>query len=385
MGNVLLVSPALALVAAIFLLPMLGFLSEAFRTDEVRAALPHTTTALRQWDRGGLPDDEAFIAVASDLARLADIPAAAIARRLNASEAGLRSLIIRTREAALASPGLTAEGIRMLDPRWNEQRTWSILETETRIATPSFLLAAIDREIAPEGGIARLPPERAIFQVVLGRTFLISLLVTLGCVIIGFPVAYALVTAPDRLAAILILFVLLPFWTSALVRSAAWVVLLQREGLVNQFLLRIGAIDEPAALIFNRIGVLVAMIHVQLPLFVLPLLSVMRRVSPDLMRAAASLGAPPVTAFLQVYLPQVMPGVVAGALLVFTISLGYYITPALVGGPGDQMLSWFVAIYTNQTVNWGMAGALGIILVLSVGVVLGVLSLLQGTDAWKAQ
>ena len=159
--------------------------------------------------------------------------------------------------------------------------------------------------------------------------------------------------------------VLLPFWTSLLVRTGAWVVLLQREGPVNGLLQALGLTDEPLQLVYNRFGVYVAMTHILLPFMVLPLYSVMRGIPPEYMRAAASLGARPLRAFLRVYLPQTVPGIGAGCLLVFILAIGYYITPALVGGANDQMVSYFVAFFTNQTVNWGMAAALGAVLLIA--------------------
>jgi putative spermidine/putrescine transport system permease protein len=159
--------------------------------------------------------------------------------------------------------------------------------------------------------------------------------------------------------------VLLPFWTSLLVRTTAWVVLLQNKGIVNDSLIALGVLQEPTQLIYNRIGVCVAMTHVLLPFMILPLYSVMRGISPSFVRAARSLGSPPTTAFLRVYLPQCLPGIGAGCLLVFVLALGYYITPALVGGAGDQMIAYFIAFYTTSTINWGLASALGVVLLVA--------------------
>jgi len=178
----------------------------------------------------------------------------------------------------------------------------------------------------------------------------------------GFPIAYLLAHAGDRTANLLMILVLLPFWTSLLVRTTAWIVLLQKEGVINSLLLGIGAISQPLPMMYNKFGVVVAMTHIHLPFAILPMDSVMRQIPPSFVRAARSLGASPTTAFLRVYLPQCAPGVAAGVLLVFIIALGYYITPALVGGAGDQMISYYVAYFTNQTINWGMASALGLIL-----------------------
>jgi putative spermidine/putrescine transport system permease protein len=176
------------------------------------------------------------------------------------------------------------------------------------------------------------------------------------------------------------IFVLLPFWTSLLVRTASWIVLLQREGLVNQTLQATGLIDEPLALIFNRAGVYIAMTHVLLPFMLLPLYSVMRGIPPAYARAALSLGAPPLAAFLKIYLPLSMPGVAAGCLLVFILAIGYYITPALVGGAADQMISYFVAFYTLETVNWGMAAALGTVLLVATLILYLLYARLVGID-----
>jgi putative spermidine/putrescine transport system permease protein len=188
---------------------------------------------------------------------------------------------------------------------------------------------------------------------VFARTFTISFGVTALCLILGFPVAYLLATLPAGRSNLLMIFVLLPFWTSLLVRTCAWIVLLQREGVVNNSLRWMGIVDEPLRLIYNRFGVYVAMTHVLLPFMILPLYSSMKAISPAYMRAAASLGASPVTAFLRVYLPQTLPGIGAGCLLVCILALGYSITPAL------------IALYTTETVNWGLASALGAVLLLA--------------------
>jgi putative spermidine/putrescine transport system permease protein len=183
------------------------------------------------------------------------------------------------------------------------------------------------------------------------------------CLLMGFPVALLLTQVKrKRTADWLMVLVLLPFWTSLLVRTASWVVVLQKEGMVNSLLLRLGLIAEPLTLIYNRTGVLVAMTHVLLPFMILPLYSVLKGIPPQYMRAATSLGAPPATAFVRVFLPLAAPGVAAGSLMVFILALGYYITPALVGGGSDQMLSYFVATYTTDTGNWGLAAALGLLM-----------------------
>jgi len=190
--------------------------------------------------------------------------------------------------------------------------------------------------------------------------------VTLVCLVMGYPVAYLLANLDGTLKYVLLILVLLPFWTSLLVRTAAWIVVLQTEGLANTFFLWSGLTSEPIRMIYNRFGTVIVMSQVLLPFMILPLYAVMGNVSPWHMRAAQSLGASFSTAFRRVYLPQTIPGVAAGTLLVFMLSIGYYITPALVGGAGDQMLSYFIAFYANETVNWGLAAALGTFLMVIV-------------------
>ena len=195
-----------------------------------------------------------------------------------------------------------------------------------------------------------------------GLTFRIALVVTVASLLLGYPVAYAAARLQRPWDVLILACVVLPFWTSVLVRTYAWLVLLQRTGVVNQALDRLGLIDEPLALVHNEFGTVVAMVHILLPFMVLPLYSVMKGISPVYMRAALSLGCPPFRSFWKIYFPQTLPGIGAGGLLVFIMCMGYYITPALLGGPKEQMLSYFIAFYTNQTINWGMAAALSAVL-----------------------
>ncbi len=228
-----------------------------------------------------------------------------------------------------------------------------------------------------------VPAQQAIYLDIFARTFTIGAGVTLLCLLLGYPLAYKLATLPTRISNLLMILVLLPFWTSLLVRTAAWVVLLQREGPINGVLQALGLTDHPLQLVYNRFGLYVAMTHVLLPFMVLPLYSVMRGIPPQYMRAAASLGAEPLRAFLKVYLPQTVPGIGAGCLLVFILAIGYYITPALVGGTNDQMVSYFVAFFTNQTINWGMAAALGAVLLAATLVLFALYARLVGLDRLK--
>ncbi len=221
----------------------------------------------------------------------------------------------------------------------------------------------------------------ATFSAIFARTFWIGGIVTLLCLIIGFPVAYVLATAKGWFGRLLFIAILLPFWTSVLVRTMSWILLLQQNGILNRFLIDNGVISEPLALIYNRTGVYIAMVHVLLPFFVLPLYGVMQKVDRAQLRAAASLGARPLSVFRHAYLPQVMPGVARRAGAGLRHAIGFYITPVLVGGGGDQMVSYFVAFYTNSSVNWGMAAALGTLLLIATLAFLGMFRHVVGTAA----
>ncbi|HEV2550250.1 MAG TPA: ABC transporter permease [Stellaceae bacterium] len=210
--------------------------------------------------------------------------------------------------------------------------------------------------------------DRPLYLRALANTVIVSGSVTLVCLLLGYPLAYTIANAGSRLRRLLVFAVLIPFWTSLLVRTFAWMVLLQQKGLINQALLRLGLIDQPLTLIYNRVGVIIGMVHILLPFMVLPLYSVLTRIDPSYTSAAASLGAPPLSSFLRIYLPLSLPGVLTGTVLVFAIGLGYYITPALLGGPGDTMIAQLIEMQVSELGRWGLAGALAVILLLGTSV-----------------
>lgn len=193
-----------------------------------------------------------------------------------------------------------------------------------------------------------------------------ALIITLMCLLLGYPLSYYLANAPPKWANLLMIFVLLPFWTSLLVRTTAWIALLQTNGVINSFLTSILVIAEPLELLYTEFATIIAMTHILLPFMILPLYSVMKGIDPSFLKAAISMGAKPPQAFLNVYLPNTMPGLSAGALLVFIISVGYYITPALVGGTDGQMISNIIAFHMQQSNNWGLAATLGTILLILI-------------------
>ena len=222
----------------------------------------------------------------------------------------------------------------------------------------------------PEPGLQNFRKliEASIYFKALWNTVIISGSVTLLCVLLGYPIAFAMAHAGERHRRLLIFVVLVPFWSSILVRTFAWMVLLQQKGLINKTLIEyLGIIETPLTLIYNRTGVLIGMSHILLPFMILPLYAVLSRIEPNLSQAASSLGAPPVRNFLRVYLPLSLPGLLAGSVLVFVMGLGYYITPALLGGPGDTMIAQLIEMQIADFGNWGLAGALAVVLLLGTG------------------
>jgi putative spermidine/putrescine transport system permease protein len=359
--------PLLIFLAVTFLVPLGALLVRAVENPEVAGTLSRTGDALAGWDRKTAPPDAAYAALLADLAALPETAQAGVlARRLNTEVSGARSLIMGTYRVLPLGTGLSPaqarERLLAHDPRWAELPYWWAIAKNSSRWTPDYLLASVDLKRDAQGNVVRVGAQEAAFSSILVRTFSISAIVTLLCILMGYPLAYWLTTLNERRANLMMILVLLPFWTSVLVRIAAWIVLLQSNGLVNRFLMSAGLTGEPVPLLFNRLGVIIAMAHILLPFMILPLYSVMKSVPSNYVRAAVSLGSPPLAAFFRVYVPQTYPGVAAGGLLVFITSIGYYVTPALLGGAGDQMLSYYVAQYTNVEINWGMACALGSVL-----------------------
>jgi putative spermidine/putrescine transport system permease protein len=382
LGGFVLALPLVAFILVFFLLPILGMLVKAVDNHELATAMPRSAAALHGW-RGLGPPEEAIVAIVAVELKEAHArrQSALVAQRLNREQAGWRNLILGTARRLPDEPqGSWLATLVAIDPAWGEPAIWAGLRRAARPWTDVFLLAALDLRHDDHDAIAPAPASERIYLAILARTFWISALVTLLCLVLGYPLAFLLASLPERWANPLLILVLLPFWTSLLVRTAAWIVLLQREGVLNHLLLESGLLAEPLALVFNRTGVLIAMTHVLLPFMVLPLYSVLRGIPPALGRAALSLGARPATAFLKIHLPLSMPGVGAGCLLVFILALGYYITPALVGGAADQMISYFIAFFTLQTINWGMAASLASLLLLATLLLYAVYARLVGID-----
>ena len=380
-----LVLPLFLFLAACFVVPIGAMLSRGVIDTDIEHILPSVTAALKNWDGRDLPPESAYAALIADIraAREAGNLASA-ATRLNYDVPGFRTLFFSTgRQLPAELKGSARDTLIGIDPKWSERETWAAIRRAGGPATDFYLLGALDLRRDADGSIVGAPPEQRVFRRVLVRTLWISAMVTLICLVLGYPVAYVIASQPPGRAAVLLFLVLLPFWTSLLVRTVAWVVLLQREGVLNSLFLSLGIVNEPLKMIFNRFAVYVAMVHVLLPFMVLPIYAVMRSIPSTYVRAATSLGAKPFTAFRRVYMPQTLPGIAAGCLMVFIQALGYYITPALVGGADDQMISYFIAFYASRTVNWGMAAALSIMLLAATLALYAVYNRLVGVERMR--
>jgi putative spermidine/putrescine transport system permease protein len=359
--SLLLVAPLLAFMLVFFVVPLVTMMSSAVSDPVATNALPQTARALAGWDRSTVPTAAQQAALVADIRALAnDEQFGDLVRRLNSAQSGFRSLLGKTRRAIDGASDLQ---LATIDPRWSDLSYWrTIGDAVASRWTDTNLLAAVDLERNAADAVVPMPEGASANRLILIRTFMTSAIVTLACIAIGLPFAMVAASVQGWRRQALLGAVLLPLWTSLLVRTAAWYIVLQDNGLINATLKGLGIISSPIPLMFNRLGVVIAMTHVLLPFMVLPIFSVLIAIPKNLMPAAASLGAHPLRAFFYVLLPLSMRGVVSGALLVFMAALGYYITPALIGGANDQMISSVIAYYAAAAANWGMAGALGLVL-----------------------
>ena len=365
-----LVLPLVAFIGVTFVVPLATMLVRSVYDPVVADALPDTLALLQDWNGQEAPVEAVYAAAARELLRARDERTLGrVASRVNRVRGGLRSVVIRSvRRLREVSTGPWREVMIDIDADWGDAGTWHAVRTAGDRVTARHYLNAVDLQRLPDGSIARQPPDRRIYLPLLRRTFAVSLGITALCLLLGYPIAHLIAHAPPRRAALLLALVLVPFWTSLLVRTTSWIVLLQTQGVINDLLVAVGLIGDDGrfALVYNMTGTVVAMTHVLLPFMVLPLYSVMRTIPPQQMSAAASLGASFPQAFRRVYWPQAIAGVGAGSLLVFILAIGYYITPALVGGQSGQLISNFIAYHMQTSLNWGLAGALGGILLMCV-------------------
>ncbi len=379
----LLLSPLLVFLLLFFLWPLWVVMKQSVSDDAVVSVLPRTAQAMRQWDGQSPPNADMKNALVADLRAVANDQQAVgnMVRRLNSEQAGYRTLMSKTLVQLRDHP--VAPDLENIDERWSDLRYWQAMNRLMSPVTDRHLLAAVDLERDDQGNINAMAEGSSANREIMLRTFWIAAWVTLFCALVGYPYAMLLASTSGWVKSLLFAAVLLPLWTSLLVRTAAWFILLQDQGLINHLLQGLGLTAQPLPLIFNRNGVVIAMTHVLLPFMVLPIYSVLIGIPKNLMPAAASLGAAPWRAFAKVLLPLSLRGILSGMLLVFMTAIGYYITPALIGGAGDQMISSIIAYYAMGAANWGMAGALGMVLLLACVLLYGVYARLTREPAGR--
>ena len=367
-----LIAPLLIFILVTFAAPIADMLFRSVENSIVPHTLPLTVAALEDWDEasGNPPGEEVFAALHKDL--LAAVAAKAhtkLGSRLNYEQTGVASLLRKTgrRVKRMEEDGDLAAQFAKIHKNWADPETWAVIKRFSSEYTSGYFLNAVDAKLGVDGIEAR-PDNERIYIFLFERTLILSVTITVACLLIGYPVAFLLATLPMRTSNMLMILVLLPFWTSLLVRTSAWKVLLQQQGVINDTLVFLGIVasDGRLAMINNQTGTIIAMTHILLPFMILPLYSVMRTIPPTYMRAAKSLGATDWTAFWRVYFPQSVPGIGAGAILVFILSIGYYITPELVGGTSGTFISNRIAYHISSSLNWGLAAALGVILLVVV-------------------
>jgi len=379
----LLVGPLFIFIFMSFLYPIALMLYRSVENPLIAQHMPLTVEVLANWDGKEVPGEEAFSALRDDLVAARESrEIGKVATRMNFETPGLRSVFTGSaRKAARLEPPYK-EALIDVKKEWGELETWVTLKRLSPTVTSVNYLAAVDRQYNVKGEIVQIGENYQIYVDLFMRTAWMSIVVTVSCLILGFPIAYLLASLPLKHSNLLMILVLLPFWTSLLVRTTSWIVLLQTQGVLNDIMVWIGLYgdDSRIQLIFNAQGTVIAMTQILLPFMVLPLYSVMKTIPPSYLRAAESLGAHRFLAFWRVYVPNTLPGIGAGSLLVFILAIGYYITPALVGGQDGQMISNMIAFHMQKSLNWGLAASLGGLLLAGVVVLYWLYNKIVGID-----
>ena len=380
----LLVLPALLFLIIIFVIPIAQLLSRSVDDTLVNRALPRTFVAFESWDRQSLPAEAMFEAIFLDITTGEKYTVGKATTRMNYEKPGWRSLIKKSGrkfKKKIKGPPYRDAMIK-IDKRWGDVTFWQTLGAMKDPQTLGYFLNAVDRQYDANKHVIMKEKERRVYVMLWWRTLLLSLIVTVGCLAMAYPVAHLLATLPLRYSNLLMICVLMPFWTSLLVRIVAWMVMLQNNGVVNSTLVWSGILDDEnrLSMMYNFTGTVIVMIQILLPFMILPIYSVMKTIPPSYMRAAQNLGAPPSLAFLKVYLPQTLPGVGAGVILVFIVAIGYYITPELVGGKDGQLIGNMIAYHMQKSLNWGLAAAMGTLLLAAILLLYWVYDRIVGID-----
>lgn len=385
--SLLLVVPLLAFITVFFLLPIGAMLLRSIQNPILSTAMPQTAAALANWEGTALPDEQLFATVGHEILALQEARQLdSVGSDLNRVMGDAKSLMARTARGLASKvvvPGAFNTTMTGIDKRWGQIGTWMQLKKMAPAYSATNYLAALDLRYDDQGKVVQQPESRRIYVSILIKTLMVALGITALCMILGYPLAYVLATLPAKTSNLLMVMVLLPFWTSLLVRTSAWMVILQSNGVLNSTLNSMGLINQPLELMYNMFGTVIAMTHILLPFMVLPMFSVMKSIDTTYTRAAHSMGASSFRTFVQIYFPLSLPGLSAGGILVFILATGYYITPALVGGRTGQVISNFIAYHMQTSLNWGLAAAIASILLMIVLVLYWIYDRVVGINNMK--
>jgi putative spermidine/putrescine transport system permease protein len=363
----LLILPLLLFMLVAFALPLGLLLFTSVYNPDVREGLPRTAAALAHWDGQGLPDDSAYRAIVEDVANVDNKALMKAIGAMNLRKPGFRSLMLKTKSAPETVQGQA--DLVAIDKRWADASFWQTIKEMASPFTSAHLLATVDLKYDSNGEIVASSGDEVIYGPLILRTAWMALVVLFWCVVLGYPIAWTIANSGGRYSNVLLLLVLVPLWTSLLARTAAWLLLMQKDGTLNDLLVGLGIFDTAQQILYTRGAVYIAMIHIMLPFMILPIYAVMKTIGPEQVRAAKSLGASPPAAFFQVYLPQTLGGLTAGGVVVFVMSLGFYITPTLLGGGGDVMLSTVIARLALKSADWPLASALALVMLVGVAAI----------------
>ena len=382
-----LVAPLFLFLVITYLFPIGDMLFRSIDDRMITSMLPNTYKSMEQWDGKELPEEPVYAAIYEDLSFLKKNKTyGKIIARLNYEKGGFSSLIKKTvRKINKFEKGNYKEQFIKVHKRWGQIEYLRALKNTAPKYTVAKYLKGVDLLFDEDKNIIQVEESRRIHKILWIRTFNVALWVTVFCFILAYPISHLLATLPMKYSNLLMICVLLPFWTSLLVRTSSWMVLLQQQGPINDLIVMLGIApnDDRPELMYNVIGTFVAMTQILLPFMVLPIYSVMKTISPSLMRAGKSLGGTPFMAFRKVYFPLTVPGIGAGCLLVFIIAIGYYITPALVGGASGSLISNTIAYHMKSSLDWAFASALGTMLLVGVLTIYWIYNKLVGIDNIK--
>jgi putative spermidine/putrescine transport system permease protein len=382
---ILLVAPPLLFLVFLFIIPIGNMLTRSVDDKLINQVLPNTFEAFEAWDKVSEPNESMFEAFYTDLEAAEKTEIGKSSVRMNYAKPGWRSLIKRTARKIKKMEPPYKEAFVKIDDRWLEADYWLSLGIMKDKRTLGYYWNAVDRTYDFNKNVIHVEEERKVYNLLWWRTIQVSIIVTLACLLLAYPVSYLLATLPMRISNLLMICVLMPFWTSLLVRIVAWMIMLQQNGVVNDTLVATGILadDNRLEMMYNFNGTIIVMTQILLPFMILPIFSVMKTIPPSYMKAAQNLGATPTLAFIRVYMPQTIPGIGAGCILVFIVAIGYYITPELVGGKDGRLIGNMVAFHMQRSLNWGLAAAMGTILLIVILILYWVYDKIIGIDNMK--